>query len=382
MSSSDASFPAFDIDASFVGDRTVLALRGELNLHSAPDLSGYLDAMIGRGHLNLELDLSDLDFLDASGLSVIAGETIRLKLSGGSLVIRDPSVQVGYLLDVTGFTKMIAVQQAPRVPDPAERLGPEQPDDQPDSPVTNGIRELTEQLRMVTAIPSNDVVVDGALRLVVALARATVGGADGVSVSLRRHGQLATVAASDQTIIEMDAGQYATGEGPCVDASVEGHWFHAESLDNEVRWPDFTPKARALGINSILSSPLLAHATPVGALNIYSRTTAAFARKDQELAAIFADEASTILSDAGLDISDEQLTSKLSEVLRTRELISQAQGILMERHSVGEDEAYAELRRFSVAHNRPLRERAQGLVISARGPHPDAEGPTGDTDRG
>ena len=213
MSSSDRSFPTFDIDASFVGDRTVLALRGELDIHSAPDLSGYLDAMIARGHLNLELDLSDLDFLDASGLSVIAGETIRLKLSGGSLVIRDPSVQVGYLLDVTGFTKMIAVQQAPRVLDPAEQLGPEQPDDQPDSPVTNGIRELTEQLRMVTAIPSNDVVVDGALRLVVALARATVGGADGVSVSLRRHGQLATVAASDQTIIEMDAGRICHRRG-------------------------------------------------------------------------------------------------------------------------------------------------------------------------
>ena len=58
-----------------------------------------------------------------------------------------------------------------------------------------------------------------ALRL--AVERATVGGADGVSVSLRRHG-LAPVAASDQTISDMDANQYATGEGgPCVDASVD-----------------------------------------------------------------------------------------------------------------------------------------------------------------
>ena len=132
----------------------------------------------------------------------------------------------------------------------------------------------------------------------VALARATVGGADGVSVSLRRHGHLATVAASDQTISDMDASQYATGEGPCVDASVKGRWFHAESLDTETRWPAFTPRAQALGINAILSSPLLVEDRPVGALNIYSRTAMAFAPKDQELASVFAAEASLVLTSA------------------------------------------------------------------------------------
>jgi len=136
------------------------------------------------------------------------------------------------------------------------------------------------------------------------------GGADGVSVSLRRHGRLATVAASDQTISDMDAIQYATGEGPCVDASVEGRWFHAESLDTEFRWPAFMPGALALGINSILSSPLLARDKPVGALNIYSHTESAFAPKDQELASVFAAQASVILTDAGLDVTDEQLASR------------------------------------------------------------------------
>ena len=70
-----------------------------------------------------------------------------------------------------------------------------------------------------------------------ALARVTVGGADGVSVSLRRRGELTTVAASDETVSGMDRDQYATGEGPCVSASTEGHWFHVESVDDERRWP-------------------------------------------------------------------------------------------------------------------------------------------------
>ncbi|MGH9097674.1 MAG: GAF and ANTAR domain-containing protein, partial [Acidimicrobiales bacterium] len=248
------------------------------------------------------------------------------------------------------------------------RLGPEQPDATPGSPMSSGVHELTQELRKVTSIPSNDEVINGALRLVVTLARATVGGADGVSVSLRRRGHLSTVAASDRTITDMDAGQYATGEGPCVDASVEGRWFHAESLDHEIRWPDFVPKARALGINSILSSPLMAHDVPVGALNIYSRTTAAFGPKDQELASIFATEASTILGDAGLDTTEEELARKLGEVLRTRQVIAQAQGILMERDGIGEHDAYTALRRFSVEHGSPLAQRALDIVQSVRRP--------------
>ncbi len=174
------------------------------------------------------------------------------------------------------------------------------------------------------------------------------------------------MAATDQTILDMDAGQYDTGEGPCVDASVEGHWFHAESLDTETRWPDFVPKAQALGINSILSSPLMAYDMPVGALNIYSRAVAGFAPKDQELASVFAAEASIILSRAGLDVTEVQLATRLGEVLRTREIISQAQGVLMERYGLSADKAYTALQRLSVAHKQPFRERANDVVISSQ----------------
>ena len=199
----------------------------------------------------------------------------------------------------------------------------------------------------------------------VALARATVGGADGVSISLRRHGTLSTVAASDQVILAMDAGQYETGEGPCVDASVKGRRFHAEVLDTETRWPAFTPKALALGINSILSSPLEASNIPVGALNIYSRTPSAFAVKDQDLASVFAREASVILSDAQVDMTDQQLDDRMSQALRTRELISQAQGVIMHRDGIGEDLAYTTLRHDSLQSGRPLHDRAQEVVDSA-----------------
>jgi len=84
---------------------------------------------------------------------------------------------------------------------------------------------------------------------------------------------MGTVAATDDTVAQMDRDQYATGQGPCLAAAGEGHWFHVESVDEEGRWPDFVPRARAGGIGSILSTPLMATGgRSVGALNIYSRT--------------------------------------------------------------------------------------------------------------
>jgi anti-anti-sigma factor len=354
----------FGVGVSVVGERAILAVRGEVDMLTTPDLIAMVDAAIDDGHRSVVLDLAELDFMSVMGLRAIAGGADRLEVAGGALTIRSPSALVRRLLDIMGLAGLVHLEE----PRPFGRLGPEQSG----PPLSAG---PYSHLRRVTAVPSDDEVVNSALRLVVALARAAVGGADGVSVSLRRRGCLATVAASDQTIAEMDAIQYATGEGPCVDASVEGRWFHVQSLDTECRWPAFTPGAQSLGINSILSSPLLARDKPVGALNIYSRAEGAFAPNDQKLASVFATEASVILTEAGADVTDDQLSSRFQEALRTREVIAQAQGVIMERDGVGEDGAYSDLRRFSIWNGTPLRQRAQDVVHSTQRPEPHLGAP-------
>ena len=114
---------------------------------------------------------------------------------------------------------------------------------------------------------------------------------------------------------------------------VRGHWFHAESLDTETRWPSFTPRARALGIMAILSSPLTALEDPVGALNIYSRTASIFDVEAQQTAANFARKASVILGDARAGVTDAQLAVRFQDALRSRDIISTAKGIVMERET-------------------------------------------------
>ena len=239
------------------------------------------------------LDLSELDFIGAAGLVALANAEKSFAEAGVELTVRTPSRLVRATSRRHGAERGGPPRSGPRKAWSSRR---EQAGGSSHRSPPSSSRPHVEDLRRVTAIPADSDVVDGALRLVVELAQISVSGADGVSVSLLRHGELLTVAATDETIMEMDTDQYATGEGPCVDASRRGRWFHAESLETETRWPSFTPRARALGIMAILSSPLTALEEPVGALNIYSRTASTFDVEDQQTAAVFARKASVILS--------------------------------------------------------------------------------------
>ncbi|HWE68595.1 MAG TPA: anti-sigma factor antagonist [Acidimicrobiales bacterium] len=359
----------FGVGARREGDDALVAVQGEVDVFTAPEFERALEGAIDGAPASLTVDLADLEFIGSNGLAVIARAASRLARTGGRLTLRSPSAFVLRLLAIAGMSELASGQ--PTHPRPAA-LGSEQDYSATDAAMSAGVMDPNRLLR-TPALPPVDDVIDGALRLVVALAQVTVGGADGVSVSLQRHGQLATVAASDQTISDMDAIQYDTGEGPCIDASVEGRWFHAESLSSETRWPSFTPRAHALGINAILSSPLRAGDRPIGAINIYSRSVAAFAPEDQRLAAVFAAEASLVLNTAGLDVTDTVRANRFQRALRTRRVIAQAQGVIMERDGVAENEAYAALRRFSLEGGVPLYDCALGIVASTLLTGPDAD---------
>jgi anti-anti-sigma regulatory factor len=357
--------PDFGAVTNFEGDDVTIALRGTTENGEDFELGAILDAAIDRQPASMVLDVEELAFLGAAELLAISKAEKRLAVAGVTLTLRSPSGLVNRLLEIMESAEVSRLERA--LPGHG-RLGPEQLGERNALSKRFASNLPAEDLRRVTALPADPDVIDGALRLIVELARISIGGADGVSVSLLRHGVLSTVAASDQTILAMDADQYATGEGPCVEASIKGHWFHAESLDTETRWPAFTPQARGLGIKAILSSPLRAFEKPVGALNIYSRTAESFEVKDQESAAVFAQQASVILSDARAGVSDTHMAIRFQEALRSREIITLAKGVIMEREGIDEEGAFSALLRLALYQGLPLRERAEAMVLSAKQP--------------
>jgi GAF domain-containing protein len=114
-----------------------------------------------------------------------------------------------------------------------------------------------------------------------------------------------------------------------------------------------------------LATPLMVADRPVGSLNIYSNTPHAFDARDQELAALFASQASGVLTEARPDQTAEEAAQQLRQGLTVRESIAQAQGVLMAAGASAEA-AYADLRHSARHGDVTVAERAAEVLANAR----------------
>jgi GAF domain-containing protein len=168
-------------------------------------------------------------------------------------------------------------------------------------------------------------------------------------------------------VVDVDMLQHRTGEGPCLDAIADGTIVYADDLSDDPRWALYGPLAAELGIRSVLAVPLTA-AYSVGALNLYARYPRAFGVIDRARGILLAALAGVAVTSAQTHEAEDLRSDNLREALGTREMIGQAQGILMERERVTGEEAFDILRRASQHLNIRLREVAQSLVDTGQQP--------------
>jgi GAF domain-containing protein len=209
------------------------------------------------------------------------------------------------------------------------------------------------------------------LEQVVGLAVATVEGCDYAGLFLLENGELTTPVRSDQVAADVDALQQALADGPCMAAVADGVGSYTGDLADDARWPVFGPRAVELGIRSVLAVPLPVENVP-GCLNLYAHYPHAFGVIDRGRAVLLATVAAMALTSARSHEDDELRETNLHAALATRELIGQAQGILMEREHIGPGPAFDILRRASQHLNIKLRDVARNLIET--GERPDTGG--------
>jgi hypothetical protein len=212
------------------------------------------------------------------------------------------------------------------------------------------------------------------LQQIVDFALATVEGSDVACISLRAADNVFTPAYTAPLAFEIDQLQYAAHEGPCLDAISRESTVYAEDLADDHRWRVFGPQAAALGMRSLLSCRLSTNGTR-GALNLYAALPRAYGVIDRTKALIFATHAGIALGasearqGAALSLDTElQRVDRLIAALATREVIGQAEGILIERERITADQAFHVLRRASQHLNIKLREVAQYVVETGEVP--------------
>ena len=155
--------------------------------------------------------------------------------------------------------------------------------------------------------------------------------------------------------------QNEIGQGPWLDAVTTGSWIRIRDTRAEGRWPLFRGPAAALGALSMLCTPVVIGGSAAGSLCMISKTAGTFDGQAGDLAAVFAEHAAIALAGA-------ELTRLMRESLNTQVLFAQAKGIIMERHQVTSDAAFAMLSRAARYSRTTLRGAAAEVCLTGHLP--------------
>ncbi len=205
--------------------------------------------------------------------------------------------------------------------------------------------------------------VTATLAQVVNLAAESLEGCDHAGAFVTEGNRITAPAATDPIAAGLDALQLRLGEGPCLDVIARGGAVYADDLADVSPWPAWATGAVHAGVRSVL-----AVAVRGGALNCYGVYPQAFGIIDRGKAQVLATLAGLALTTAEGRQVAETRAGNLELALGTRELIGQAEGILMERERISSDQAFDILRRSSQHLNIKLRDVAQRLVDTGLDP--------------
>jgi anti-anti-sigma factor len=100
--SSESIENALSVATSAASDHTRVAVTGEVDAASADNLRSALFDVIEGGQPKVVIDMSEVSFIDSSGLRVLIAGYKAAEAAGGGLSVAEPSEAVRRLLEITG----------------------------------------------------------------------------------------------------------------------------------------------------------------------------------------------------------------------------------------------------------------------------------------
>jgi anti-sigma B factor antagonist len=99
----------FSVTVATDGDRSTVALRGELDLAGVDRARQAIEQAESMDSGLLVLDLSELEFIDSTGLEVMLRAARRAHDSGRRLIVARPSRYVRRLLEMTAIDQSLDI---------------------------------------------------------------------------------------------------------------------------------------------------------------------------------------------------------------------------------------------------------------------------------
>jgi GAF domain-containing protein len=217
-------------------------------------------------------------------------------------------------------------------------------------------QELAQRLSELAVRLQDEDSRDGTLRAIVHAALDLVPGTTWAGISLVQSKRVTVEASSHDLVVELDQLQSDFGEGPCLTAIGHQHTVRVADLARPGQpWPRFAAAAAERGVRSMMSLGLFVRRETLGALNLYAPRPDAFTPDAEIMADLLAQHAAVALAGA---IHEHNLNAALAN----RDVLGQANGILMQRDRLTALQAFQLLVRASQGTNMKIAEVARWLI--------------------
>jgi anti-sigma B factor antagonist len=90
----------------------ILSVGGEVDVATAPRLREQLIDLVNGGHHRIVVDLSDVEFLDSTGLGVLVGALKRVRTQDGDLALVCTESRILKVFEITGLTKVFTMYES------------------------------------------------------------------------------------------------------------------------------------------------------------------------------------------------------------------------------------------------------------------------------
>src|SRR6266536_3611486 len=99
----------FEVETAERQGASVLSLRGEIDVYTAPQLRQRIVDLVDGGATNIVVDMTNVEFLDSTGLGVLVEGLKRVKSNDGTLAIVATQDKILKIFDITGLNKAFPI---------------------------------------------------------------------------------------------------------------------------------------------------------------------------------------------------------------------------------------------------------------------------------
>jgi anti-sigma B factor antagonist len=89
---------------------TTVVLTGEIDLATSGRVRDALMAVCNSGEIKVVVDMTNVTFMDSTGLAALVGPLKRFRSMNGEIVLRSPGRGVRKVLEISGLTRVFTIE--------------------------------------------------------------------------------------------------------------------------------------------------------------------------------------------------------------------------------------------------------------------------------